>query len=142
MLPGLPRPQRSQRTVAGVLATTVSSPAAAAASRANDRFKMASAELAVEIVSGADESKVGEGLREIAEQLPRRPDLLGEEPEVVAVGEHLLEGDARLVEPTRARERLDVPEGADRERAFVPRETIRRGGRVVPVDEAVGNELL
>src|SRR5262245_4831835 len=74
-----------------------------------------SSELAVEVVGGADQCEVREGLREVAELFACRADLLGVEPDVVRVAEHLLEGQPRLVEPPRARECLDPPERAHRE---------------------------
>src|SRR5215213_107557 len=45
----------------------------------------------VEVEGGADEGQVGEGLREVAQGLAAGTDLLGVEPEVVGVAEHLLE---------------------------------------------------
>jgi uncharacterized membrane protein YccC len=80
---------------------------------------------AVQIVGGADQRQVGEGLREVAERVAGRADLLRVEPEVVRVGEHLLERQPRLVQPPGARERLDVPERADRERALVAAQAVR-----------------
>lgn len=47
---------------------------------------------------GADQREVRQGLREVAQQLARCADLLGVQAEVVGVGEHLLKGQARLVE--------------------------------------------
>ena len=99
-------------------------------------------ERAVEVEGGADQRQVGERLREVAERLAGRADLLGVEPEVVGVGEHLLEGQPRLVEPPGARERLDVPERADRERALVAAQAVGRGLDVVAVDQRVGDELV
>ena len=61
---------------------------------------------------------------------------------MVRVGEHLLEGELCLLDPAGARERLDVPERADRERALVATQAVRRGADVVAVDERVGHELL
>src|SRR5207342_2874894 len=89
-----------------------------------------------------DQREMGERLWEVAERLPRRPDLLGVEAEVVGVGEHLLEGETRLVESAGAGERLDVPEGADREGALFALEAVGGGGDVVPVDQAVADQLL
>src|SRR6266550_3286969 len=73
------------------------------------------AELAIEVHGRADQREVGERLREVAEQLAGRADLLAVETDVVGVGEHLLEGEPRLLHTPGARQRLDVPEGADRE---------------------------
>ena len=47
---------------------------------------------------GADQGQVGEGLGEVAQRLARAADLLGEQPQVVAVGQHLLEHPAGLVD--------------------------------------------
>src|SRR5690349_3746031 len=82
-------------------------------------------ELVVEVHGGVDEREVAERLREVAELLPREPDLLGVEAEVVRVGEHLLEHELRLVEEPRPRERVDVPERAQRERALGPAQAVR-----------------
>src|SRR5713101_1250772 len=65
-----------------------------------------SSQLAVEVEGGADQREVGERLREVAEQLAGAPDLLGEEAEMVRVGEHLVEDEQRLVQPARAGKRL------------------------------------
>src|SRR5437879_1245393 len=46
---------------------------------------------AVEVEGGTDERQVREGLREVAEGLAAGPRLLGVQPEVVAVAQHLLE---------------------------------------------------
>src|SRR6185312_3020665 len=55
-----------------------------------------STELAVQVVGGADQRQVGKRLGEAAELLTGRPDLLRVEPDVVRVGEHLLESQPRL----------------------------------------------
>ena len=60
---------------------------------------------------------------------------------MVGVGEHLLERQARVVESPRARERLHVPEGADREGALIAAEPVGRCLGVVAVNQAVGDEL-
>src|SRR4029453_6812122 len=95
----------------------------------------------VEVHGCADQSQMRERLREVPQLLARRPDLLRVEPEVVRVGEHLLEGESGLLEPARARERLDVPERADRERALVAPEAVWRRLDVVATDEAGGGGL-
>src|SRR3712207_7363992 len=45
-----------------------------------------------------------------------------------------------LLEPARARQRLHVPERADRERALLALEAVRRDRDVVAVDERVGDQ--
>ena len=62
------------------------------------------AEGAVEVERGADQRQVGECLREVALLVAGAADLLGVQAEVVGVGEHLLEGQPRVVDaPARAR---------------------------------------
>ena len=73
---------------------------------------------------------------------PVGADLFGEEADVVGVGQHLLEREPRVVQATGAGEGVDVPERADRERAFGSLQAVRRGCRVVAVDEAVRDEGL
>ena len=53
-------------------------------------------EPAVEVVGGADEREVGEGLREVAEVLRLRPQLLTVQSQMIGVAQHLLEEEARL----------------------------------------------
>src|SRR5918993_5756489 len=78
----------------------------------------AAVELGVEVDRGADQREVAEGLREVADLFAGRRDLLGVETEVVAVGQHLLEGEPRVVEAAGAGQGVDVPEAADREGAL------------------------
>src|SRR3712207_111529 len=78
----------------------------------------------VEVEGGADEGQVGEGLREVAQRLAAGTDLLGVEPEVVGVAEHLLEDEPGFFEPTRARERLDEPERAQVECPLLTHEPV------------------
>src|SRR4051794_2322560 len=75
-------------------------------------------ELIVQVDRRADEREMAERLREVTDLLPRRPDLLGVKTKVVGVGQHLLESQSRVVQATGARQRVDVPERADRERPF------------------------
>jgi hypothetical protein len=65
-----------------------------------------------------DQSLVGEGLREVADLFPGECDFLRVEAQVVAVGQHLLEGVARLLELAGSRERVHVHERAQREPAL------------------------
>jgi hypothetical protein len=80
----------------------------------------ACAERPVEVEGGADQSQVGEGLGEVAQRLAAGTDLLGVEPHVVGVAQHLLEDEPSLIEAARARERFDEPERAQAERPLVP----------------------
>src|ERR687893_2338242 len=68
------------------------------------------------------------------------PDLLGVKPEVVRVAEHVLEDEARFLEPARPRERLDEPEGTEAEGSLLARQAVRGLLHVVAVYEAVGDE--
>ena len=101
------------------------------------------AERAVEVVGRRDQPEVRERLREVAERLAARADLLRVEPEVVGVAEHLLEHEARLVQLARAREALDVPEAAERERPLAAGQAVVGGLLgVVAEHEAVAHELV
>ena len=97
--------------------------------------------LTVEGDGGVDQRQVREGLREVAELAAGGVDLLGEQPEVVAVGLHFLERQDGVVEPAGPREGVDVQERAERERALAAVQPVRRGGRVVPVDQAVRHQF-
>src|SRR6266851_8466990 len=72
----------------------------------------------VEVDSRADQRQVGEGLREVSQRLSRRANLLGVEPEMVGVGEHLFEDHPSLPDSAGPGERLDIPERAQVERAL------------------------
>src|SRR5215831_7915506 len=93
---------------------------------------------AVEVKRGADQRQVGQCLGEVPLLRSGAADLLGVQAEVVAVGEHLLERQPRLVQAPGAGERLDVPERACREGAFGAAQPVRAGLRVVAVDEGIG----
>lgn len=95
---------------------------------------------AIQVYCRADQSQVGEGLGEVPQRLTRGADLLGVEPEMVRVGEHLLEDCPGLLDPPGPGERLDVPERAEVEGAFAAVDPVVAGDGV-PVDEAVGGEF-
>src|ERR1700722_2664609 len=59
-------------------------------------------ELPVEAVGGADERQVRERLGEVAERLAGQADLLRVKAQVVGVGQHLLEDEPGLVQPSGA----------------------------------------
>src|SRR6195256_4223687 len=94
-------------------------------------------ELLVEVDGGADHCEVGEGLGEVAEELAALADFLRVEPEMVRVGEHLLEDELRVLELPGSSEAFDIPEGAHGERALAAVESIGRERRVIAVDQAV-----
>src|SRR5215471_2064065 len=98
-------------------------------------------ELVVEVDRGADQGQVAERLREVAKLLPGGADLLRIQAQVVGVGEHLFEDQPGLLQPPGAGQGVDVPERAQGERAFVAGQPVGGGGRVVPVDQAVGDQL-
>src|SRR3712207_1311507 len=80
--------------------------------------RLAPPEGAVEMDGGAYEAEVGKGLREVAQGLAGGTNLLGVEPEVVGVGEHLLQGETRLIETAGLGQAFDEPEGAHVEAAL------------------------
>ena len=63
-------------------------------------------------------------------------------PDVIGVRQHLLEGQLGLVELAGPSQGVHPAEGAQREGPLGPAQTVRRGARVVAVDQAVGDELL
>src|ERR1700722_1899787 len=69
----------------------------------------------VQVDRGADQGQVGEGLGEVAPRLARGPELLGEQAQVVAGGEHLLGGAPGFVRAPGPGQALDVPERAEAE---------------------------
>src|SRR5258705_7805135 len=89
-----------------------------AACRRSGNGGLPQVQVAIEVNRGVDEGQVREGLREVAKLLARAPYLLGEQAEVIAVGEHLLEHQARLVEAPGAGQRVNIPAGAQREGAL------------------------
>src|SRR3954453_85121 len=72
----------------------------------------------VEAGGGVDQRQVRERLGEVADLFPGQGDLLGVQPHVVGVGEHLLEGRPCVLDPAGPGEGIDVGEGAEREGAF------------------------
>ena len=76
---------------------------------------------------GVDQADVGERLREIPERgSGLRVDLLGEEPDVVRVGEESLEGVRGPCQVAALRPALDRPEAADAEGALAGRQPVIR----------------
>src|SRR5215217_7620257 len=100
-----------------------------------------SVERTVEGDGGVDQRQVGEGLGEVAQLLAGLADLLGVQAQVVGVGEHLLQGQPGLLQAAGAGQGVHVPEGADREGPLVAAQAVGGGGRVVAVDQAVGDQL-
>src|SRR5436309_11218957 len=98
-------------------------------------------ELRVEVDRRVDHREERERLREVAELFSGRPDLLGEQAEVVRVRQHLLEREASVLEAAGPSQRVDVPERTDRERPFGAAKAVRGRGRVVSIHEAVRDEL-
>src|SRR5215471_12702359 len=105
------------------------------------RSGAASAESAVEIERGADESEVGQRLGEVALLLAGTADLLCIQPDVVSVGEHFLERQAGLVDAPGAGQRLDIPERAGRECTFFATHPVGADLRIVAVYEGIGHQV-
>jgi hypothetical protein len=78
----------------------------------------------VEIESGADQGKVRKSLGEIPQRLAAGPDLLGIEPQVVRVAQHLLKDVPGAVHLPHTGECLDQPERAHTKRSLFSREAI------------------
>src|SRR5262245_30553151 len=99
----------------------------------------------IQIKRRADQAKMCESLREIAECLSLRSCLLGVESEMVGVTQHAFEQEPRLIELlryglTRAGQRFHKPEGAHVERALLARKPVNAGLCRVAVHEAVADE--
>src|SRR6516225_10249106 len=96
----------------------------------------------VQVKRGADQSHVRERLREVAQRLARRSRLLGVQPQVVGVGKHLLEYEARLLHPACARQRLDQPECTHIERPLAASQPVAGAPTdLIAMHQAVGNQL-
>src|SRR5579871_341746 len=96
----------------------------------------------VEVKGGADQCQVSKGLREVAQSLSAGPGLLGVQPDVVAVTQHLLEQQPGLGQAVRVgspgpSQRLDQPEAAHIERPFHARKPIRGRLWIVAVNQPV-----
>src|SRR5262249_62056443 len=59
------------------------------------------------------------------------------EPHMVRVAQHLFEQEPRLLDVAGAGKTLDVPEGADVERAFASVQSVDLGATRIAVDQAV-----
>ena len=62
---------------------------------------MPAAQCPIQIEGRADQGQMGEGLRKVAQGLAAVAGLLGVQPEVIGVTEHLLENQPGLVQPRR-----------------------------------------
>src|SRR5580658_1928719 len=82
------------RNMAAPADVTSSPPALVCAMPGTGRYPASAVQRTVEVDRRADQGQVRERLREVSQRLPRRADLLGVEPEVVGVGQHLLEDHA------------------------------------------------
>ena len=84
---------------------------------------MSPPEHTVKIVCSADQSQMGESLREVTERLAAGAGLFRIKAEMIGVAEHALVHEPRVNQPitislARARQRFDQPEGADIERSL------------------------
>src|SRR5262249_7478815 len=86
----------------------------------------------VEIHRCIDEGEMTKCLREIPQLLSGTADFLRIESDMIRVGVHLRERQGRFLQPSGARERVDVPERAQREGALVAAQAVRGQARVVP----------
>src|SRR5882724_3140143 len=103
------------------------------------------AQYAVQIECGADQCKMSEGLRKIAQSLSLRTYLFCVKPEMIRITQHSLKHKPGLVELfrdslTRSRKRLHKPERAHVESALLTRKSVNARLRRVSVDQAVTDE--
>src|SRR5215210_1052739 len=79
---------------------------------------------------------------EVAQCFPRVAYLFGIQPEVVGVGEHLLQSESGLIEASSPGEALHQPERADTESTLIVRRTVICGLSLVALYEHVVGQLL
>src|SRR5437588_4503164 len=94
---------------------------------ANPANALSVAQCFIEGITGPDQRQVGKGLREVPLRLPGRADLLRKQPQVVGIGKHLLQILSGLLDASRPRQGLDIPETADAKRPFSAFEPIVGG---------------
>ena len=75
---------------------------------------------AIQIVGGADQGQMREGLRKISQVFAPWPQFLGVETEMVGIAESLFKEEPGLFQITRSPQAFDVPEGAHGKRALIP----------------------
>src|SRR5918911_1040415 len=97
-------------------------------------------ERSIEVEGGANKGQVCEGLREVAQCLAARPNLLRIKPQVVGVREHLFEDEPGFLNLSCSRQRLDEPERAQTEGALLTHQAVGRLLDVVAVNEAIGDQ--
>src|SRR3546814_647506 len=96
----------------------------------------------VEVVRGVDERDVREGLGEVAELVAAvRVVLLGEQADVVADRQQVLEPGERVLAPADQRQRVAEPEAAREKRALARRQAVRDRVRAIAQHEAVHGQL-
>src|SRR5207253_2428833 len=93
-------------------------------------------------VRGADQSKMREGLREIAEMLAFGTELLGVKTDVICVTEHFFKNKSRHLRIAAAREAFGEPKRAHAESSLLARKSVGRGiAKTIPVDKRVFDEV-
>src|SRR4029079_17376508 len=85
---------------------------------------------------------MGEGLREVAEVLAGRTKLLGKQPDMVRVADHLFKQKPRLLDVPGTGKTLDIPEDAHVERAFAPAQPVGPRLTGIAIDQAVIEQLI
>jgi hypothetical protein len=100
--------------------------------------RVAAASLVEFQVDGAvDQREVCESLREVSqESMAVLVDLLGVEPDIVCLIQKTFEQAARLIRTAGAKQRIDQPEGADKEGTFLT------GQAVIGVFEIVSQHVV
>src|SRR5262249_19967199 len=96
----------------------------------------------VQIEGGTDEGQVRERLREVAQVLRLKAELLTVQPQVIRVAEHLLEEEPCLLQVAHPGEALDIAEGTHRKRSFLSREPVgESAGEAIAIHQGVTHEL-
>src|SRR5881227_2729170 len=80
-------------------------------------------EFAVHVISCADQTQMGEGLREIAQLLAIQTQFFREESQMIGITERLFEIEPRQLHVSGPRQAFDIPERAHRKSSFPARKT-------------------
>src|SRR5215470_9992341 len=113
--------------------------------RPYNRKLVLAAQGAIKIESGADERQMCERLWEVSKRFSAGTGLLRIESQMIRVGEHFLEDQARVLESRSissscASQRLNQPKRTDVEGAFVAGHAVLNELEVVSIDKATRNE--
>src|SRR5579875_3120644 len=89
----------------------------------------------IDVITGANEREMREGLGEISQCLSTWADFLSVEIDMIGVGKQLFQTETGLFNIASTRQRINEPEATDIKRAFCSREPIiRRFFHTIAID--------